>query len=423
MESFTTLRTVKMSNLISLTSTDDSLYTYFTSDKNAYWSKTVYMFDLDHTLIKPTNGTKFCKSDSDWTFHNSNVYASLKSLYVNKHPIVVFTNQLRRDMSILQKRLSNIAEKLGFTFDVLVANKDDYWRKPSPCMLKYWKDHRGVAGNSKYIYVGDAAGRSSDFSDSDAAFAYNCSTKVIVDANVAFVTESTFFSSDVPNEMMNEIHKVNFRKPLAIDIYDKYKREFQSLMQKQNKLSDLTTSGNTNLIGTLDSLSTSDWWSGKTIIFMVGPPSCGKSTIARKLVEMKSEQTYTINQDKLGTAVKCLKEFKKYLPLNGNIIIDNTNPDKKTRARYLDALNLYRQVNACRYKVIALLVRTPSDLLPYLNFLRNIETNGEVKKIPRVAYSVYNKKREMVNKTEGFDHIYEYCPDFSFAKYLKLRIS
>ncbi|GMT25580.1 hypothetical protein PFISCL1PPCAC_16877, partial [Pristionchus fissidentatus] len=69
------------------------------------------------------------------------------------------------------------------------------------------------------------------------------------------------------------------------------------------------------------------------IIVMVGFPGSGKSSFARRLEE---EHGYVaVNRDTLGTWQKCVAEAKSALCAGKSVVVDNTNPDKESRRRYI----------------------------------------------------------------------------------------
>src|SRR5690348_5127202 len=68
------------------------------------------------------------------------------------------------------------------------------------------------------------------------------------------------------------------------------------------------------------------------IILLVGPPGCGKSTLAKK---MESDGWYRINQDSQGKD-EHLALFMNALAQGLPIVVDRMNFDKKQRARYLE---------------------------------------------------------------------------------------
>lgn len=61
---------------------------------------------------------------------------------------------------------------------------------------------------------------------------------------------------------------------------------------------------------------------------------------------------------------------------------------------------------------------TPRDLANHLNFFRQNQTKGQVRRIPDVGYNVYNKNFEEPQKSEGFSEILkiDFVPKFDTTK-------
>jgi len=67
------------------------------------------------------------------------------------------------------------------------------------------------------------------------------------------------------------------------------------------------------------------------MIVMVGGPGSGKSCFAQKNL---SSYAY-VNMDQLKSAPKCVQQVKLALSRKESVVVDNTNPDKKSRARFV----------------------------------------------------------------------------------------
>jgi len=69
---------------------------------------------------------------------------------------------------------------------------------------------------------------------------------------------------------------------------------------------------------------------------MVGCPGSGKSYFASNKL-FCHDRMKIINRDTLGSWQKCISEAKKYLSgVSWSVVIDNTNPDKESRKRFID---------------------------------------------------------------------------------------
>ena len=164
----------------------------------------VAAFDLDDTLQKTRSGRPgYAVSElDDFVFWSPGVADALRSVHARGHAVVIFSNQggvkgaldgKRAD--VVRRRVDALAKRLGVPLHFFCgtqkgAEKDPRgYRKPETGAWRYFetKCNGGVAIDLKTsYYVGDAAGRPQDHSDSDAAFARN--------VGVRFFTPEAFFS-------------------------------------------------------------------------------------------------------------------------------------------------------------------------------------------------------------------------------------
>ncbi|KAG2732742.1 hypothetical protein G9P44_003732 [Scheffersomyces stipitis] len=184
----------------------------------------VAAFDLDGTLIDTKSGQRFARTADDWRFWSpdskteSKVLEKLADLIKEKYLIVVFTNQggvianiANKSYNNFVQRVNSVAAKLSDFINgnetellvfaspkkpggkaVLVSTDEQFksMRKPESGMwtelTQFLQKSSGLDVDiHNSIYVGDAAGRVKDFSDSDAMFAKNI--------NCTFKTPEEFF--------------------------------------------------------------------------------------------------------------------------------------------------------------------------------------------------------------------------------------
>lgn len=164
----------------------------------------VAAFDLDDTLQKTRSGRPgYAVSDlDDFVFWSDRVADALRSVHARGHAVVIFSNQggvkgaldgKRAD--VVRRRVDALATALDVPLHFFCgtqkgAEKDPRgYRKPQTGAWRYFEKHcnGGVAVDlSASYYVGDAAGRPRDHSDSDAAFARN--------VGVRFFTPEAYFA-------------------------------------------------------------------------------------------------------------------------------------------------------------------------------------------------------------------------------------
>jgi len=187
----------------------------------------VAAFDLDYTLIRAAKGV-FPKLKNKYKLVNEYYDGALIDydivflpgrieklidLQNQGYMITIITNQKVTRYLPLNSKLSRlnivikILEKYNINIIAMMATGTDKYRKPS---IGMW---RNIFGNQKLkvgFYCGDAAGRISDFSDSDAQFARNL--------QIPFYLPEQIFSYYIPTDkdtlyiLFGSISTMNLRK-------------------------------------------------------------------------------------------------------------------------------------------------------------------------------------------------------------------
>ena len=137
------------------------------------------------------------------------------------------------------------------------------------------------------------------------------------------------------------------------------------------------------------------------MVIMIGLQGSGKSTFC-----ITHYPEYTrINLDTLRTRKKEHDALLQALNQKENIIIDNTNPTKGDRKKYIQA------GRAQKYKIIGCFMQ--SELQDCIE--RNNARTGQ-EKIPEIAITCTYDKLELPDYAEGFDELYYVeITDTSFA--------
>jgi bifunctional polynucleotide phosphatase/kinase len=325
----------------------------------------VYGFDFDGTLVRTLSGKKFPSNATDVAFWNPTVPEKLRALTAQGIGIIIVTNQygLRRD---ILKRLEWFLKHFDFPIKFYAATEDDAYRKPSKLIWRHFARNDNKTKQldiNKCKFVGDAAGRSQDFSCSDRKFALN--------VGIAFQTPEEFFNGQSP-------------EPFTIDGFNPHSYiDCPAVIPQPTKHQEL--------------------------VIIVGSPASGKSTLVKKYFP-----TYVqINQDKLKTKKKCLTAAQQALSSGKSVIIDNTNPTSQTRAEYI---SIAKDVVPIR----CFHVTTPPLIANHLNVLRCIL--GHAKKIPSIAFRVYESKFEPPTINEGFQAVIEIPFRITFENELQKKI-
>lgn len=147
--------------------------------------------DMDNTLIRTKSGKTFPTDINDWEFIPEMVkwLDKVKSIY---DVIIIITNQAGIKYGHLTKedvvmKLQNVRDALvkeisydefGTIYYKYSAGYDRFFHKPMPGMA-YSAAHFHEIDLSISTMVGDAGGRTNDFSDSDKVFAEKCNMDFI----------------------------------------------------------------------------------------------------------------------------------------------------------------------------------------------------------------------------------------------------
>ncbi|MDY6940612.1 MAG: ATP-binding protein [Cyanobacteriota bacterium] len=128
------------------------------------------------------------------------------------------------------------------------------------------------------------------------------------------------------------------------------------------------------------------------IAILIGLQASGKSTFCR---EHFFETHIRINLDMLKTRHREQLLFQACLDAKQSIVVDNTNPTVKERARYI--------LPACEKKFEIVGYYFPSDVSQCLK--RNAKRSPD-RIVPRVGIFATAKKLILPSEKEGFDRLY-----------------
>ncbi|XP_062616591.1 bifunctional polynucleotide phosphatase/kinase-like [Saccostrea cucullata] len=266
-------------------------------------------FDIDGTIITTQSGKTFPTHSGDWRILYPEIPGRLKKLHNDGYKIVFFTNQLgvsrgKTTIEELKTKFSSVLDKLGVPAQILISTGGGVYRKPARGMWDFLcqKANNGVKIDiNDSLYVGDAAGRpekwaakkKKDFSCSDRLFSLNIGLR--------FYTPEEFFM---------------FQKaaPFSLPEFDPRAIDTRAPL--------------------LDPPSASVTSKSQEVVVLVGFPACGKSFFSKTYMIPKGY--VHVNRDTLGTWKKCVDMCAKSLREGQSVVIDNTNPDKETRQRYIN---------------------------------------------------------------------------------------
>ncbi len=373
---------------------ENGKFFYYQPSKKVYSNK-ILGLDLDGTLIKNESGKPFPLNADDWFFPHS--LDLLVQYNDNDYKIVIFTNQKgvfqgKGNLNFDEfknrcNQISSILESKGIYVYILGSSQDDFYRKPCVELWNYMKDNlnNGVKINkSESLFVGDAAGRKGDFSDSDIKFAINVGVK--------FMTPEDFFegSNKFPfNTLVKNLKGLN---PVPyLTEFDKKERDYVH-KENQDSLSELVEIFKENV-------------SNVKVILMLGSPASGKTSLTKTIKDKIGAEILSL--DDLKTKTKMKNKLKELLPEH-NVIIDSTNATVKQRSEWLEMI---AKINDT-VKVVCVYLNVPKDITVHLNNLRQIKSLVNVdyhsKNVPIVAIHTFWKKFEKPTTNENFYKIVEF---------------
>jgi bifunctional polynucleotide phosphatase/kinase len=310
-------------------------------------------FDLDHTLLKPIGKARFPKNRDDAELVFPQVSERLLDLQKRGYKIVIFTNQKGLGKKIQLTEIYHKVDKYlpnGSAIDIYISFESDHYRKPLTGMFEAMQEHNGPLED--VFYVGDAAGRDTDFSASDLHFAHNCKIK--------FYTPEQFFL-----ELPDPTPAVKFLTALKDIPWNK-------------KLPP------------------------KSVVILIGAPATGKSTFSAELMS-RYPNMVVVNNDTSGSISKTLTQYKRALESDClQIIVDNTNPTVLNRVAFIE------EAKNKNYKVYAVTMELPKEYALHLNHYRCV--TQKTKLVPLVAYSTYYSRYQEPSTAEGYNKIFKYLP-------------
>lgn len=373
--------------------------------------RAVHAFDLDGCLIQTKSGAAHPKEADDWKFLSPRVVPKLKESHADGAAVVVFTNQAgvavgKIDEGFVHSRMEGVAAAIGVPVAFYVAIGKDRYRKPATGMWHAMVKDLGGDAQVDYessSFCGDAAGRlkrqgaRADFSDSDRKFAIN--------AGVRFFTPEMYF--DGSNQTLDSTPLKGYdARDTSIEVgagdSDAILRKIvtppavaEKLLQKRGDSSDAP----------------------QTLVLMVGEPASGKTTFAERHLVPRGFMAVDSEMQKNPTAAKSAKLVASLLGEGKSVVVAMTNRNKKARALLLEKARA--SMSGAPLVVVALVMRTPPDVVNHLNWFRELVTSvgpdGKPARVrvPAVAINTFRANyAEPDTEEEGIDHVgfVEYTP-------------
>jgi len=306
----------------------------------------VLFADLDHTLITPKGKHVFPKSLDDWKWKNDAVVPKLKDMYNKGYEIVIVSNQKKMTKHEVNTKATMIYKDLKLPFVFISGHSDMYYRKPQlglwEMLIEYiFKDAKNIDMSSS-VFIGD--------SEADLYFARN--------TNVKFIHTDAFF----------------------LGIQD---AKFAKIETTEHPLTKWVSKTSHNLPPLRSST--------KHLVVMVGSPASGKSYYSQ---ELETKGFVRINKDTMKTDKAIETAFNNGIKEGQNIVIDNTNPTKEARAKWITV------AKKASYHVTIVWMNFPISVVEYLDNYRIAKYKNQDYHVPIVAMRVYYKKLEEPTQQE-----------------------
>ncbi|KAG6443729.1 uncharacterized protein F21D5.5 isoform X2 [Manduca sexta] len=346
----------------------DELYVF--TPKGVKASSKIAAFDMDGTLIKTKSGKVHPVDTNDWQIAFPEVPRKLKEYLDKKYKIVILSNQApigngRVKIEDFKKKIEAILAKLNIPIQVYISTGRGFYRKPTTGMWKVLSEQKndGIKIDmSESFYCGDAAGRIANWAPGKKKDHSMADKLMAENLNLKFYTPEQFF-------LGHSVANVIMKKP-----------DFIPSEITPNKFDD-------NLIS-----------DKKEILVLVGYPGSGKSFLAKQIEKKSGHKYVAVCRDVLGSWQKCAAEATKLLQQGKSVVVDSTNPDKESRARWT---GLAKDMKVeCRCAVML----TTKEHAKHNNKFRELMKMNHIP-VNEIVFHTYKNKFVEPTPSEGFNEV------------------
>ncbi|XP_032446323.1 bifunctional polynucleotide phosphatase/kinase isoform X1 [Xiphophorus hellerii] len=346
-------------------------------------SKKIAGFDIDGCIITTKSGKVFPTAPDDWKILYPEIQPRLASLLKKGYKVVFFTNQLgiargKLIPEVFKSKVEDILTTLQLPVQVFVASGPGVYRKPVMGMWNHLceKANDGVAvDKTQSFYVGDAAGRPENWAPGKKKKDFSCSDRLFaLNIGLQFYTPEEYF--------------LGWKSaPYSLPDFDPRKLDSSCRLFDPPSASLICT---------------------KTeVIVAVGYPAAGKSSFFHTHIVPKG-YVY-VNRDTLGSWQNCVSACERALKEGRSVAVDNTNPDRESRKRYLDMAKAAGVSCRCFFFTATL------EQAKHNNRFREMApSNSKHAKVNDMVFHSYKKNFVAPNLSEGFSEILQihFVPHF-----------
>uniref|UniRef100_A0A8C5DQ09 PNK FHA domain-containing protein n=1 Tax=Gouania willdenowi TaxID=441366 RepID=A0A8C5DQ09_GOUWI len=322
--------------------------------------------------LGPTNCYVFPTAPDDWRILYPEIQPKLANLLKTGYKVVFFTNQMgiakgKLRPEVFKSKVEDILATLQLPVQVFVATGPGVYRKPGGVNVTTTHTPKQLKSDAAGRPENWAPGRKKkDFSCSDRLFALNI--------GLDFHTPEEYFLG-----WKKASHKLPEFDPRKLD----------SAARLYDPPSASLTSTKTE------------------VIVAVGFPASGKSTFFHDHVIPKG-YVY-VNRDSLGSWQKCVAACERALKEGRSVAVDNTNPDKESRKRYVDVAKAAAVSCRCFHFTATL------EQAKHNNRFREMTpSDSKHAKVNDMVFHSYKKHFETPDLSEGFSEILQvhFVPSF-----------